>query len=215
MDKRYDEIMNRIQVTDEMRERILSNLQAFDLKNIPLAKDRHFYLSKKWLSIAAGFAVLITTMFIIPELGALVLPYYGKQESYSDEENREVSSLSELSSAVNFEVSDIEHLPFVPEERFYDVVEKDTAQITYLGNGKYAVFRKSAGDEDNSGDFTEYSKIREIDVGMLRATLKGDSASFPLAVWSAGDFSYSLQISDGLSAAEWKALIEEIAAEKP
>lgn len=207
MDKRYDEIMDKIQVTDEMRERILSNLQIFGFEKNPVAKG------KKRLSIAVCFTVLIIAMFLMPVFCDFL--FIGGTGPYSGEENREVSSLNELSSAVNFVMNEVEYLPFVPEERFYDIVEEDTAQITYVGNGERAVFRKSAGNEDNSGDFAEYSEIREIEVETIRATLKGDSGSFLLAVWSAGDFSYSLQVSDGLSVAEWQALMEEIVAEKP
>jgi len=212
LDKRYDEIMSKIRVTDEMRERILNNLQVFGSEENRLAKGRHFYLAIKWLSIAACFVVLTTAMFI-----TLCGPIFSgkRMEPYSGEETREVSSLSELSAAVNFEVKDIEHLPFLSLDRLYTVVENDTAQIKYFGNGESAVFRKSAGNEDNSGDFTEYSKIREINVGATKATLKGYPGAFTLAVWSDGDFSYSLKVTGSLSATEWKALIEEIVAEKP
>lgn len=51
--------------------------------------------------------------------------------------------------------------------------------------------------------------MKEITVGANTVTLKGNTDSFTLAVWTDGDYSYSLDISSGLSEDEWAEMIQK------
>lgn len=59
MKKRYDEIMDKIEVTDEMRARILNHLQEVDLTKRTRPKVLRLSSVKKYLSVAACFAILL------------------------------------------------------------------------------------------------------------------------------------------------------------
>ncbi len=209
MKKRYNEIMDKIEVTDVMRNRILQNIKQADVTATGNAKVVHFSSIKKYLSVAACFAVLL--------IGALTVPHLlniGQDNEPGLMEPSDnivtVSSVEELSDAVSFSVEEVEGLPFYSKEQAYVAYWSELAQITYIGERQTAVFRKSVGSEDNSGDFNYYPTIKEMSVGTITATLKGNSDIFTLAVWSNDNFSYSLQISDGLSAMEWESLITKI-----
>lgn len=209
MKKRYDEIMDKIEVTDEMRERILHNLQEIDLTKHTQPKVVRFSSVKKYISIAACFAILLVGVLTLP--GLLIREPQRPMEVLSPGADIvDAASAEELSELVNFEVKDIAGLPFAPEKESYTAFGKDMAQITYEGQGQTCTFRKSVGSGDNSGDYNAYSAVEEISVGEVTATLKGSGDDFTLAIWSDGVFSYSLRFSDGLAAAEWETLIAAV-----
>ena len=53
-----------------------------------------------------------------------------------------------------------------------------------------------------------YSSVKEIMAGANPVTLKGENNVFTLAVWTDGNYSYSLDISKGLSEDEWSEMIQ-------
>lgn len=52
--------------------------------------------------------------------------------------------------------------------------------------------RKASGDEDISGDYTEYSEISTITVENARVTIKGENGRANLAIWTDGGYAYSI-----------------------
>ena len=122
---------------------------------------------------------------------------------------RETDELNdELSAAVGFPVNEVEGLPFTVEKEVYISYWGEMAQIEYTGEGETAVFRKGTGTDDVSGDYNVYSSVKEIMVGANPVTLKGENDVFTLAVWTDGNYSYSLDISKGLSEDEWSEMIQ-------
>lgn len=219
MKKRYDEIMNKIEVTDEMRKRILENVGKADISPV----NRRFGVMKILLPLAACFAVVITAAIILPNLGSggvhTVSPTETTVTSPTETtENdvlaipdiKEAASAAELSELVGFEVGDVECLPFSPEKTEYTSYWGEIAQIDYTVGEKSAYFRKSLGSEDNSGDNNVYSEEKAFSAGGISAVLKGESGKYTLAVWSDGGYSYSLSLFDGISAAEWEDIIMKI-----
>lgn len=219
MKKRYDEIMNKIEVTDEMRKRILENVGKADISPV----NRRFGVMKILLPLAACFAVVITAAIILPNLGSggvhTVSPTETTVTSPTETtENdvltipdiKEAASAAELSELVGFEVGDVDCLPFSPEKIEYTLYWGEIAQIDYTVGEKSACFRKSLGSEDNSGDYNVYSEEKAISAGGISAILKGESGKYTLAVWSDGEYSYSLSLFDGISAAEWEDIIMKI-----
>lgn len=206
MKNRYREAMERIEVTEEMRSRILKNLETADLSD---AKRIRF--PRRWLSLAACLAVLV--------VGVLTLPYLQNQTAPPDNEDvimaipqiDEASSAEELAQLVDFPVTDVTGLPFVPETADYLAYWDELAQITYTGSqGESAVFRKSVDTEDNSGDFNEYADVQTVETDGGTVTLKGRNGLYLLAVWFRDGYAYSLSLSDGLSADAWTTLVERI-----
>lgn len=205
----YDEIMDRIEVTEELRQRVLNRIAQEDIEP---ARPRvlRFPAWKKYLSAAACLILVLTGAAALPRLIQLLPP--GEPVQIVSR-IQEASSLAELSGLVGFEVSPAAALPFVPEETAYCAYWNELAQIQYSGQGQTATYRQSAGESDNSGDCTAYRDVAKITAGGLSVTLKGDAGAYVLAVWTDGTFSYSLQLSQGLTEAQWRTVLDGVPAE--
>ena len=201
---KYDEIMDKIVVTDEMRKRILDNVASQKPQSVV-----RFPHMKRYLSIAACFAVLAVVALTVPKITNIAHP---DEPDVMAPANGivEVSSVDELSSAVGFEVSDVANLPFTPSQTVYSSYWGDMAQIDYSGEGQSASFRKSVGTEDISGDYNTYASTVETAVGTADVTLKGDNDLYTLAVWTDNGYSYSLYLSEGITEDRWETIINGI-----
>lgn len=207
MKKRYEEVMDRIEVTDEMRGRILNHIQNMDIQVTPGYKAIPFPNLKRYMSIAACFVVLLAGVFVAGDITGIFQPNDPPVQAVNG--MAEVNTLAQLATAVGFEVEELNTLPFEVETTTYVSYWGELAEITYAGEGQTAIFRKSTGTEDNSGDYSTYSAVKEISMGSLTVTLKGGSQSYTLATWSDGIFAYSISLSDGISELDWKNLISE------
>ena len=202
MKRKYNEIMDHVNVTEEMQNRILENVRAYR----PAKKK---FNVRKWLSAAACLVILLTGLLLMPGL---------LRKNQTEEPGNvsiangivEKGSLEQLSEAVGFPVADVTGLPFTPEKVTYWSYWDDLAQVEYEGEGQSAMFRQSEGTEDNSGDYTEYVCVKELQMGEKKVTLKGETEQYTLAIWTDGESSYSIEIEAGLSEEAWTALIETI-----
>lgn len=207
--------MDRLEVTEEMRERILGNLQEM------LSKD-HLAFSKedtckrrrsyrKYIAAAAGIAVLLAGVFAVPRLGGVDTPETPPVLESPGSGIEEKSSAEELSDAVGFAVADISTLPFEVSERIYQSYSEEMAEIIYFGDdGQELTYRKEAGDSDISGDYNVYNNEKEVTADGREAVLKGNGKKYNLAVWTYGRFSYSVYCKNGLTENEMLAVITEI-----
>lgn len=205
MKKRYDEVMDRIEITDEMRGRILGNIQSMDIAVIPERKVISLTNIKKYVSVAACLGVLLAGALVAGHMTGIFQP---------DDPNvavvngiAEVDTLEQLAAAVGFDVEERNVLPFEAESTAYTSYWNELAEITYTGGGQTAAFRKSKGTENNSGDYNTYPAVKEIKAGPLTATLKGGGETYVLATWSADGYAYSIRLSKGISESEWRDLI--------
>ena len=213
--KRYDEIMDHIKVTGDMRSRILENIEAENIAAERRRKQTGRTVTKL-LSMAACLAVIIIAVSALRS-PAQVSPNDDLQPNEGDAPGFvqggadivEPDSAAALSAAVGFEVNDID-LPFTPEQKKYISYWHELAEIDYTGAGKTARYRKAAGTEDCSGDYNVYTDVTELEAGSITVTLKGDAGQYTLAIWTDGSYSYSLSLSDGLSLSDWQALMNSI-----
>ena len=202
MKRKYNEIMDHVNVTEEMQNRILENVRAYRP-----AKKR--FMMGKWLSAAACLVILLTGLWLMP--GLLQKNQMEEPENVTIANGIvEKDSLEQLSEAVGFPVADVTGLPFAPEKVTYWSYWDDFAQVEYEGEGQSAMFRQSEGTDDNSGDNNEYACVKESLVGDLQVTLKGETEQYTLAIWTDGENSYSMAIEAGLSEEAWTVLIESI-----
>ena len=200
--KAYDEIMDQIEVTPEMRERVLRRVQA---EGISPARPKALSVPrlKKYLSAAACLVLIIAGAAVLPRL---VRPQPPDEHVQTVPKIEEAASREELSALVGFEVEAGFTLPFEPEETTYCSYWGELAQIQYSAQGQTATYRQSAGTEDNSGDYNRYGDTVQIDAGGLTVTLKGQAGRYALALWTDGQFSYSLSLSQGMTEAGWLAV---------
>ena len=211
MKKSYEEIMERVVVTDEMKTRILARIQSESCEASPVSKVVPFRKYKRFASLAACFAILVVGVWSAARLAAPVAETPPDSGVQAVPDMVEASSAEELSELVGFEVSDVQGLPFEPMEAVYTAYWGEMAEIQYRNDEAEAVFRKSAGTEDISGDFNFYDTVQELTAGDVTVTLKGNSGTYLLAVWTRDGFSYSLSIPSGAPEEAWVWIIEEAA----
>ena len=68
----------------------------------------------------------------------------------------------------------------------------------------------SVGAEDHSGDWNEYPAQQTITAAGCTVTLKGETGSYTLAIWTDGNYSYSLSLSSGQPESVWQTIIEGV-----
>ena len=207
MKNKYESVMKNIQVTEEMRERILNNISALE-EGPQTNKVTFFQGYNKYLSIAACFIFLV-----IGSLG--VYHVVTIQEQDQDQlqgmmEIVEVESARELSDYVGFEVKVLKALSFEVDNVRYSSYNRTLAQIEYSGANHTLTFRMAQREEDISGDYTSYSDIEEYRLDDYVVTLKGDEGSWNLAIWTVAGYSYSIRIEEGMTEGELLGLIQSI-----
>ena len=200
---KYDEVMEKLEVTPEMRARILQNVETQMTE--PRKKPNRL---RRFAALAACLAILLVGAAALPKLISSPAP----EESETTIANGmvEVASKEELSEAVGFPVKSAQSLPFFPQSIYYTSYWGEMAQIDYANGGSMACFRQSLGEEDNSGDWSEYPAQKSLTVNGCAVTLKGEADSYTLAIWQDGTYSYSLSLSAGQPASVWAELIEGV-----
>lgn len=202
---RYDKVMNKITITPQMQQRIMNNIQEVDFESQP--KKVYFLKTyKKYFSIAACVLVCIVGTLLVSE--RIKLEQEPIQQAIPD--IVDYSSRNELSSAVGFEVIEVQNIPFDVEETEYISYWKKLAEIVYSGSENTLTFRMSVGNEDISGNYNEYEEVKSYPVDSWIVTIKGNSELYNLAIWSDGEFSYALELADSVSETDLLSMIQSI-----
>lgn len=214
MSRSYNEIMEKISVTEEMRERILDNIQA---NNIAEYRKRRFAGRVRKASFLAGAAVIAILS------GTLLLHNFQdrtntkepslEQEMITQTYNgiEECASLQELEEKVGFEIENIEDLlPFTPSKADYLSYWQELAEVQYTGENQTVTFRKSSGEEDNSGDYNEYAVEKQADINGTNVMLKGTESGIHLAIWNKDGFSYSLSFENAVTQEQILSIVQNI-----
>lgn len=219
---KYNKFMNKIKVTDEMRERILSNI-----KNADIRPQKRGFMKKYsgWIAAAACFALIIAlsaaVIKIIPKNSSIVgtssdtaqTQEGGTEDMQAMFDSEEYESLSELSAAMGYEIKLPENLPFEYDSVAYCRIW-DTAEVEwYLGDNSAALFRQKQNAEEGeniSGNYNEYSYNGTIDANGITVEISGESEDkIYLALWRIGDMSFSLDIEAGATAKQIAELVSE------
>lgn len=80
------------------------------------------------------------------------------------------------------------------------------------GETEYTFRTSKPADEDISGDFTTYTYEDIINIGDTSVIIKGEGEDIFVSVWSIGEQSYSLSISNGISKQEVQNILTEVIA---
>lgn len=205
---KYNEIMEKIKVTPEMRERVLLNVHNARAVGSASHRRSQKIVLFKILPIAAAACLVL-----VIGVAALKKNSYGPSETPSETavgSIEEFATLYELSKSVGFDVEDIKDVPFEVENTAYSNVF-GLARIDYTGkNGEILTFSKGIDDgADISGDNNEYENIETIDVDDMEVTLKGNGNSINLATWTNEGYAYAIDISPGISEDEITEIINE------
>lgn len=218
MSKSYDEIMERIHMSEEAHERILSNIIRECEEREP-KKISSFHPPIRYLAVAAAVLVCVITVPVVYHLQNISVDQE-EHATIGEDDNVQIEngivpcdSVEELSEKVGFPVYNLEKdiLPFKADTTEYYSYWEELAEIEYTGSdGDYAVYRKEKGNEDPSGDYNEYSVQNMISLNDIQITLKGDNESYNLAVWTYEGYSCSLYLSEGISENEFRDILNAV-----
>lgn len=191
---KYNRLMNKVNLSDEARRRILDNIARGQVGRRP------FYIRyKAFIAAAACLAVVLAGALVLPRVlkADITAPGELTQGGY---DVQECASLAELSEQLGFEVTLPEELPFSYDSVSYRAMWGTFAEITwYSGGDETACYRQQQAAGDISGDFNAYEKSGEIAAGGISLTVKGDDAGWVLAVWESGGMSRSLAVMQPLT----------------
>lgn len=194
---KYEEIMDRVEVTPEMRQRVLSNLEQARKPKRPALRQL--------MSLAACLAIVLCCWYAWKPRQQTQVENPGAQGA-SQIEN--VASLEALSQKTGVPMKELTGLPFDVEVTQYVSYWEELAEIQYFGQTDSLCYRKSHGTEDNSGDYNVYSQVKTLDVSGCAVTLKGGAEGYSLAAWTDGTYAYSISASKPLTEETFRGLLE-------
>ena len=211
---KYNEIMDKIEVTEDMRQRVLKNVEeeCTNANNIVQFPSRN---KKKYASLVGVAAVV--AVCIIAGKGII-----GNTPTVPDNPEGEVaimgpsdvSSLQELSNNVGFDVEDVPVLFNSATDVHYTAIG-NIAQIVYTTADNEVTWRKAPGSDDISGDYNTYATIVEKEIDGINMTIKGNENEnnvdkFFNVTWTKDGYSYSLSFENGVDLAEIEEIINSI-----
>ncbi len=195
---KYNEIMSKVSVTPEMRERVLSNVakhrQLKQKSSAGNVKNNRGWM--RWVpALAAACFLLVVGLQIYHINQSTDEPIYVASDGIT-----EYASLTELEEAVGFDMPELEALPFEKTEtRYTDAF--GIARIDYYGSSEERITISKGKDDgtDVSGDYNEYASVIEEPVDGITVTLKGNEESYNLAICTDGEYAYAISANLGIS----------------
>ena len=212
---KYNEIMDKIEVTDEIRRKILDNIEeeCSNADNVIQFPSRN---KKKYASLVGVAAV--AAVCIIAGKGII-----GNTPTVPDNPEGDVmiqgpveaGSAQELSNNIGFDVEDVPALFNSATDVHYTAIG-DIAQIVYTTADNTISYRKAPGSDDISGDYNTYATIIEKEFDNINVTIKGnedenDVNKFFNVTWTKDGYSYSLSFENGVDLAEVENIINSTA----
>ncbi|MCM1430740.1 MAG: hypothetical protein NC121_17965 [Blautia sp.] len=206
MNKKYDEVMGHIEVTQEMRQRILEHVGQTGLPKGASEKIIRFPYIKQFAALTACLVIVLVGVLVLPR----IYQDPDEPEVLAPEDGIvQVFSVGELEEKVGFEIPELSGLPFPVQEVVYTAYWQELAEAAYCGEGKTVVYRKGIGSGDVSGDYNIYESETEIFVDGIAVTLKGGEGKYILAVWTDGEYAYSVSFSQAMEENSWKKFFNE------
>ncbi len=212
MKNKYDEIMDRVEVSDEMRTRILTNIQEQTAQNIPEKTSEKVVPFKSWkryTSLAAAILIVLVGTFAMKNM--MKTTQQTEPETPGNElmvtAPTEVSSLEELSKTVGFPVEELQNLPFEADEVIYTAYS-DGAEVTWQKGEKQLTYSKKTEIGGNNGHFETYDLEETIQINGKKVTLKGDSTGYQIADWDDGSYGYMIYSSVSITKEQMTAMLE-------
>lgn len=209
---KYNEIMEHIELTDEMRERIIGNV---------FAKRKRRRISRM---LSAGIAAAACIAIVFSSVA--VMKNTGKLKKNPDKPIVEATaptgdtagtygaatyiSAAELSDYFGVDICDITKLPFEVKTVSYSIMFDSFAEIDYCGDSEDCCFRIGKDTEDISGEYDEFTTIETETVNGREVTLKGYGDSYRIALWVKDGHFYSVSLSNGTDKDKLLEIAEEV-----
>ena len=191
--------MDKIEVTPEMRQRVLHNVE------VKQAKQKKRQLTQRLFTLAACLAIVVCYWYVWKpkQLDPL------EQGMMAVAQIDTVDSLEALTEKTGIPLNELTGVPFTVERTEYVSYWGNLAKIQYFGDTDSLCYCKSPGTEDNSGDYTVYAQEETLEISGNAVTLKGSDGAYSLAIWTDGSYAYSISVTNPLSKDAFRTLIEE------
>lgn len=203
MRKRYQQVMEHLQVTPEMHRRILAGAEHRAAGPAPQTGAIRFFPMRA-AAAAACAVVLLAAVLNLPAFRGTLRP---QPPTLVGNPLEECGTLEELSQLVGFSAEEWEQVPFPVTQTHYLALEGTIAEITYEGEGQSLTYRKSAVEEI-SGDHTDYPQQEQVVWQGLTVTLYGEEGRYRLALWQDEDYHYALLAAPGWPLETWRQMLE-------
>ena len=197
---KYNEIMEHITVSNDMKNRIINNLQNEDLTESKIVR---FPNMKRYIALVACFVLLLVGTFTISQMNKQP-QIVGEQTSWGTVEYKNAKDLSEASG---IKIDDLNNIPFEVTETIYQDYKCNLVEIAYSNETNSLYYRVSKGNEDNSGDYNDYSNVYQQDINGVNVTLKGDNDLIFCVLCENGGYSYSIVSTNGLTVSQIEKMI--------
>lgn len=183
---KYEEIMDRVALNPEMRQRVLRNVEAARIQ-------KRKRVVRQLTALAACLAIALCGWFVwqprqVQEPDVMAIPQI-----------EEMGSVEALSAKTGIPLKELTGIPFPVEQTQYVSYWENLAEIEYSGGADTLCYRKSQGTEDNSGDYNVYDREETAEIAGSTVTLKGEGDTFTLATWTDGSYAYSVSLTTPLS----------------
>ena len=155
----------------------------------------------------AGTEYTIVTVYADPQGNAQITETteFGQLTQLAnplEEYGSNMESLSAAEEAVGFTLT----VPGSVTPENYVVISGATLEVDFDGG----YIRKAKGSDDISGDYNEYEAIKTETTDGKNVTLKGNAGKVMLAIWTEGEYTYCVGVTDGRAEADMLSLVNEI-----
>lgn len=126
---------------------------------------------------------------------------------------REWSTLEQATAAAGFDLTVPESIDGYPDRILRTLVTEGEEMIEVIyeqGEEKEIRIRKATGSGDISGDYNDYAQSEQVTIDGAEVTQKGNDGKVSLATWTKDGYTFSVSVSDGISAEALAALIATI-----
>lgn len=203
-DTDYAALMERVQVTPEIRERVLANVVAAVEEEAVAEERKGFRLFSGGLKAThiLGIAACLVIALVV---GTTLLNRTPAETDNPGGDNPgnvaitapdELATAEELAAAVGVPVPEVPALDGDAMAIEYVSLWGEIAEVRYqLPEGR-ADLRVSPETGDNSGDYNEYSVEETFEYGGVTVTLKGSDDGNQLAIWDQDGYGVSLRFDE-------------------
>ncbi len=119
-------------------------------------------------------------------------------------------NIADAGKLVGFTVTLPKTVPDGYTQKSIEAIKDNTVQIIYENGENQIVFRQAKGNDDISGDYTEYKENNTLTVGTLKVIAKGNDGKVNLATWISGEFSFAISANPGGKGLDNQAIIDMI-----
>lgn len=210
MSNKYKEAMDKITVTEELKEKIIKSAAERELiKSTSEKKLIYPYFAKMGLVFTACFLLVISVLTSKYKLTPEV-PVEGDSHVYSIQGIEFFKSTAEMEKYLGYSFKMPEYLPEGYAMNSCRVIAESLVEISYTDGDNSIIYRTEKTIDNISGDYNSYSNTEVEVLGDSSVTLNSTEGIYYNGVWNNDDFSYSLSVQKGLDRETFLRIIESV-----